>query len=77
MPNRTICDVLREMREAHKRTNYSYLPSLIEEVQVMANRMEAALWDQSDIERYRKEKKELKAEIKLLEEKKMRPEGEK
>lgn len=70
MPNRTLCDALEEMRKCHKSRNYSYLPGLIEEVQTMANRMEAALWDQNDIERYRDEKKKLKKDIKKLEDKK-------
>ena len=49
--NRTMCDVLYEMREATKTQNYSYLPGLIEEVQSMANRMEAKLAQVKDIER--------------------------
>lgn len=66
-PNRTICDVLREMRECTKTQNYSYLLGLIEEAQTMANRMEAALWDQNDIEYARKQHKKLKKEIEQME----------
>jgi len=68
MPNRTLCDVLEEMRKAGKTRNYSYLDGLVEEAQTMANRMEAALWDQGDLKRMREERKELKAEIEKLEE---------
>ena len=64
MPNRTVCDVLSEMRTCYKTRNFSYLQSLIEELQTMANRMEAKLWDQKEFEHrekeYRKQKQELK-----------------
>lgn len=69
-PNRTICDVLREMRTCHKTRNYGYLLGLIEEAQTLANRMEAALWDQNDIEYARKQHKKIKAEVEELERKK-------
>ena len=59
--NRTVCDVLREMRSANETRNYSYLLGLIEEIQTMVNRMEAALWNQKDIEQLREEHKPLKA----------------
>lgn len=77
MPNRTICDTLEAMRKCHETRNFSYLLGLIEEAQNLANRMEAALWDQNDIKGYREtirelkeERKKLKKEIKKLEEKK-------
>ena len=64
MPNRTLCDVLREMRDYVKAmdpaVNPRVLNSLIEEVQIMGNRMEAALWDQRDIKDLRDEIKKLK-----------------
>ena len=66
VPNRTLCGVLEEMRKAHETRNFSYLLGLIEEAQTMGNRMEAALWDQSDIKDYRKEAKKLKEEIEQL-----------
>lgn len=66
MANRTVCDVLSEMRKCVKTLNFSYLESLIEEVQTMVNRMEAGLWDQKDVERLREEKKQLKEEVKQL-----------
>jgi pyrimidine operon attenuation protein/uracil phosphoribosyltransferase len=70
LPNRTVCDVLKEMREAHKQHNYSYLLGLIEEVQSMANRMESALHDRSDFKYSLAKAKKLKAEIKELKKKK-------
>lgn len=79
--NRTICDVLEAVRNCHKTRNYSYLMGLVEEAQNMANRMEAALWDQDDLESAKKETKLLKAQIKKLKDKKKElekdmPEGE-
>ena len=76
LPNRTVCDVLKEMRTAHDTYNFSYLWSLIEEVQSMANRMEAALYDKSDLEYSREEMKKLKAKIKKLKLKKKELEDE-
>lgn len=70
MPNRTICDVFSAMRSCNETKNYSYLKGLIEEAQNLANRMEAALWDQADFEYARKEHKDLKKEIKKLKEEK-------
>ncbi len=75
MPNRTLCEVLEEIRKCNKTRNYSYLLGLVEEVQSMANRMEAALWDQKEYTRLMKEKKELKREIEELEAKKRESEG--
>lgn len=66
-PNRTMCSVLDEMRKCDETKNYSYLLSLIEEVQVMANRMEEGLMDISDIKDLRRAKKELVEEIRELE----------
>lgn len=83
--NRTLCDVLNEMRDCHKTRNYSYLPGLIEEAQAMANRMESALTSIKDIKRMesefldmRHEYNELNAEIKRLksEREKLKNEGE-
>lgn len=65
-PNRTVCAVLDEMREIDKVKNYSGLLSLIEEVQIMANRMEAALMDKKDVLSAREYISELKIEIDKL-----------
>ena len=75
-PNRTVCAALDEMRTLHKTHNYSGLLGLIEEVQVMVNRMEAALFDKKDIEDAHNEIKKLKTEIKKLEEEKTKLKGE-
>lgn len=68
MPSRLVCTVLDEMRTCSKTQNYSYLPGLIEEVQHLASRMEAALWDQKDVARLSEKISILKKEIKQLEE---------
>ncbi len=49
--------------------NFSILPSLIEEVQTMVNRMEMALADMKDLERLKKEIVYKKEELKKLEKK--------
>jgi len=69
-PNRYLCTVLDEMRKCNETKNYSPLLSLIEEAQILGNRMEAGLNDLQDIERARDERKRLEKEIKELEEKK-------
>ena len=46
--NRYVCDVLEEMRTSVKTLNFAMIPSLIEEVQTMANRMEMALEDMKE-----------------------------
>jgi len=66
MPHRYICSVLDEMRECNKTRNYSVLLALIEEVQILANRMEAALGEKSDVESWHKKAKEEKKEYKRL-----------
>lgn len=68
-PNRLLCSVLEEMRKLHETRNYSVLLSLIEEAQVLGNRMEAALQDHSDLESARDHMKAIKEEIKELEKK--------
>jgi|TARA_B100000959_G_scaffold19459_1_gene18802 hypothetical protein len=69
MPNRLLCDVLGEMRDCVKTTNFSYLPGLIEEAQSLGNRMEAHLYDIKDFNRLNKDIKALKKKKKKLEEK--------
>lgn len=72
MPNRTVCDVLSEMRTCVKTLNFSYVESLIEECQTLANRMEASLWDQKDYDSYKDSIREIKAELKTLKKEKSR-----
>ena len=75
--NRYVCDVLDEMRTSVKTLNFAMIPSLVEEVQTMANRMEMALSDLKDLKLLKEDivdKKEeletLQAQIKKLEKKK-------
>jgi hypothetical protein len=68
-PNRTARDVLEEMRKRNETRNYSYLHGLIEEMQSMANRMEAKLSDFRDIEDSHKQKREAEEEMKAVKEK--------
>jgi uncharacterized protein YPO0396 len=70
MPNRLVCTVLEEMRKCNETRNYSYLSGLIEEVQSAVSKMEAALYDQSDLKYAEKQLKSLKKEIEELEDKK-------
>lgn len=66
MPNRTLCDVLEEMRKCNETRNFSGLLGLVEEAQGMGNRMEAALYDKNDIETYREERSKLLKEVQTL-----------
>ena len=73
MPNRYLCDVLEEMRVANKTRNYSYLKGLIEEVQVIGNRMEAGLYDklsyfelQKEISKLKNDRNALKQQVETL-----------
>ena len=67
--NRYMCEVLDEMRTCTKTLNFAILPSLIEEVQTMANRMEMALSDMKDLETLKDDIHEKKEELKVLEKK--------
>ncbi len=64
--NRYICTVLEEMRKCTETLNFTVLPSLIEEAQILANRMEAKLHDVKDLETIRDQIKEKKKELKEL-----------
>lgn len=65
-PSRTLCEVLEEMRMCDTTKNYSYLKGLIEEVQTMGNRMEAALEDFKDLEHSHEQKSEAHKELKEI-----------
>jgi wobble nucleotide-excising tRNase len=67
--NRYVCDVLAEMRTSVQTLNFAMIPSLIEEVQTMANRMEMALEDMKDLKGLKDEIHNKKAELKTLENK--------
>ncbi len=64
--NRVMCDVLSEMRECHNTRNYAALQGLIEEVQSMANRMEAGLRDVKDLRELSEELSERRRQLKKL-----------
>jgi cell shape-determining protein MreC len=76
--NRYVCQVLEEMRTCTKTLNFALIPSLVEEVQTMVNRMEMALGDLKDLQELKNEistkNKELKKINKELEEKKAKNE---
>ncbi len=67
MPNRTLCNVLDEMRKANKTRNYSSLLGLIEEAQSMGNRMESALYDKRDTTSFTDKKRRLKLQLRKAE----------
>jgi ElaB/YqjD/DUF883 family membrane-anchored ribosome-binding protein len=54
------------MRNCNKTRNYAPIESLIEEVQILANRMESALSDKRDIKSMNEEWRELKNKLKEL-----------
>ena len=64
--NRYICTVLDEMRQCTKNLNFSVLASLIEEAQILSNRMESKLMDVEDLEDLHKKIKEKEKELKSL-----------
>lgn len=75
-PNRTLCDVLAEMRKCHETRNFAPLLGLIEEAQTFGNRMEAGLGDKRDLLQINEElselrgkRKELKRKVEALERK--------
>jgi len=68
--NRTLCDVLEDMRKCDLTKNYSPMLGLIEEAQIMGNKMEAGLNDKRDVKRYRNELKKLQKQYKKLSAKK-------
>ena len=67
--NRYVCEVLEEMRTCTKTLNFALIPSLIEEVQTMVNRMEMALADMKDLRALKDEIAKKKEELKKLEKK--------
>jgi hypothetical protein len=75
--NRTLCDIIDDARTCDKTKNYGPLMSLLQELQIRGNRMEAALGDLKGIknmsEEWHKMKQKLKKlqnEVKQLQEKK-------
>lgn len=68
-PNRTVCELLEEMRKLWETRNFAPMLGIIEEIQIAANAMEAGLSDQKDILQLREDKSALVREIKELEKK--------
>jgi len=67
--HRTYCDVLEEMRKILKyrpSNDKDILMSLVEELQVYGNRMEAALAYKGDLEKLHKERTKLNKEVQEL-----------
>ena len=64
--NRTICSVIDAIRKCHETHNYSMLMALVEEIQILAEAMEAHLWDQNSIKEYKEVIKKLKEELTAL-----------
>ena len=64
--NRTLCDVLEDMRKCDLTKNYSPMLGLIEEAQIMGNKMEAGLNDKRDVKHYKDKLKKLQKEYKKL-----------
>jgi len=64
--SRYICTVFEEMRECLKSMNFAYLPTLIEEAQMLANRMEASLGDKDAVVTLREDIKKLKTARELI-----------
>ena len=64
--NRSLCDVLEEMRTMNKTRNFAALLGHIEEVQIMGNRMEAGLYEGRNYHNLCKKTKEEKEELKRL-----------
>lgn len=65
-PNRYMCDVMGEMRECCKQLNFRPMSALIEEAQILANRMEAGLESRKDISILHEEVHQLKKLRKTL-----------
>ena len=65
-PQRYICTVIEEIRVCIKKLNFSPISSLIEEVQILANRMEAALEVKGDIKSLYEDLRKLKDARKSL-----------
>lgn len=66
--NRYLCSVLDDMRKCCETSNFAPMRGLIEEAQILGNRMESGLGDKKDLLKMAEEKSELKREIKKLRE---------
>jgi hypothetical protein len=64
--SRSLCDVLQDMRTCKKTLNFSMLSSLIEEAQVMGNRMESALGDKKQLQGMHEKIQAAREELRVL-----------
>lgn len=60
--HRTMCDALKGMRKLYETRNFSSLLGLIEEVQIMRDRMEASIYYGKSIAEQHDELKKIKKE---------------
>ena len=67
--NRTMCEVLDEMRKCYETRNFTPIIGLIEECQIMGNKMEAALTDKRNVREWKEERDALHKELKELDSK--------
>ena len=65
--SRLLCEVLEDMRTCDKTKSYGCLPGLIEEAQVLGNRMESGLENVRKIKQIEEQKSKYKKEIRELE----------
>ena len=65
-PARTICAVLDDMRNCYKSYNFGAILSLIEECQMLANRMEASLETEHTYEQRREKLRKVEQKLKKL-----------
>ena len=74
--NRTLCDVLDEMRSCWKTRNFAPIAGLIEEAQGMGNRMEASLYEVKYLKKLGEQYLQARRDMKELEAEKARLEAE-
>jgi len=65
--NRWLCDVVDEMRQCLKTLRFDIMPGLVEEVQSIGNRMEAAIRDEKEFDTLKDEIHDLKIQKRRLE----------
>lgn len=65
--NRTLCEILNDMRSCYQTYQFGTIAGLIEELQVKANRMEAALGDTQSYEEIQEKRAEAKDYLRKLE----------
>lgn len=66
--NRTVCDILADLRKCYDTRNFAYMLGILEELQWAANRMEANLQDVKDVRELLQERSDLKGQVFALRE---------